>query len=185
MSKPSSQPSRNALVARRPGRSRSAHPTSGKFALQITPQGALSLQAAPRLAVAVDTDVVVIPSGLTLHSAILREGTSVRQIKELADQLGLSEEDLGRRCGLSRPTLHRRKKARGTLSRIESDLWTRYALLFKQAVDVFESEDAARAWLRTSQAALGDQAPLDLALSSSGFREVEKLLTRIDHGVYA
>lgn len=150
--------------------------------IRISNQGSLSIQTVAEPSARYESNS---PNGLLLHSAIINEGTSVRQIKELAEQLGIPEDELGRRCGMSRPTLHRRKKAKGVLSRIEADLWARFALLLKQATEVFESEDAAREWLNSPQMGLGNQVPLDLALSTSGFREVEKLLTRIDHGVYA
>ena len=150
--------------------------------IRVSKRGSLSIQTVAEDSARYGSDS---PSGLLLHSAIVKEGTSVRQIKELADQLGLPEDELGRRCGMSRPTLHRRKKAKGVLSRIEADLWARFALLLKQATDAFESEDAARKWLNSPQIGLGNQVPLDLALTTSGFREVEKLLTRVDRGVYA
>lgn len=124
-------------------------------------------------------------SGLALHSAIVHDGISVMKIKELATQLGLAEDDLGLRCGLSRPTLHRRRKAEGRLSGMESDVLSRHAMLLKQATDVMTDEEAARNWLRSPQLGLAGHIPLDLALTTTGFREVEKLLTRIDYGVYA
>ena len=162
----------------------SEHPANGNFiGLKVSSAGSLSIHTSIR-PVKAKIDVNL-PSGLVLHSAIISKGTSVRQIKELADQLDLSEEEIGKRCGLSRPTLHRRKKAKGVLSPIETDLWARIALLLKQATSVFEDEGAARTWLRTPQTGLDDQVPLDLAGSTTGFREVEKLLTRIDYGVYA
>ncbi len=120
-----------------------------------------------------------------LHSAIVNGSTKVREIKSLAHRLGISEEELGRRCGLSRATLHRRVKANAALAPTEADVWSRFALLLHQAVDVFEDEQSARTWLGTAQPGLGGQVPLDLAQSTTGYREVEKLLTRIDHGVYA
>ncbi len=55
-----------------------------------------------------------------------------------------------------------------------------------QAIAVFDGdEDAARQWLGCPQIGLGNAVPLDCAQTTFGFREVEKLLTRIDHGVYA
>lgn len=120
-----------------------------------------------------------------LHSAILKGSTKVRVIKSLAQRLGIAEEELARRCGLSRATLHRRVKANASLAPTEADVWSRFALLFKQAVDVFEDEESARTWLSAAQPGLDGRIPLDLAQSTTGYREVEKLLTRIDHGVYA
>ncbi len=145
---------------------------------KITPGGSISLQKAIFGQAQAEEDP------LALHSAILKGGTSIREVKSLAQRLGISEEELSRRCGLSRATFHRRVKANANLAPMEADVWTRYALLFKQAVEVFEDEESARNWLRTAQPALGDQLPLDLAQSTTGFREVEKLLTRLDRGVY-
>lgn len=122
---------------------------------------------------------------LPLHSAIVAGGTDVAQIGHLAAHLELTEDVLALRCGLSRPTFHRRKQAKATLSATESDLLARHALLLQQAVDVFEDEAAARDWLKAPQPGLSDQVPLDLVLSTAGYREVEKLLTRIDVGAYA
>jgi Protein of unknown function (DUF2384) len=46
--------------------------------------------------------------------------------------------------------------------------------------------DSARTpWLNCPQIGLGGAVPLEFAQTTFGFREVEKLLTRIDHGVYA
>ncbi|MDB6127048.1 MAG: hypothetical protein JWM35_944 [Verrucomicrobia bacterium] len=129
--------------------------------------------------------VQVYSSTLVWHSAVVDGRTRVRQLAELAPRLGLDEEDLAARCGLSRSTLHRRKQANATLSPAESDFFSRYLLLLAQAKAVFEDEAAARTWLSSPQVGLGQQVPLDLALSTAGYREVEKLLTRIDESVYA
>ena len=146
--------------------------------IKITPRGSISLQATASDQVPAER----VP--FALHAAILKGVTKIREIKTLAQRLGVSDEDLARRCGLSRATLHRRVKANANLAPMEADVWSRFALLFKQAVDVFEDEDSARLWLSTTQPGLGRRVPLDLAQSTTGYREVEKLLTRIDHGVY-
>jgi len=121
---------------------------------------------------------------LALHK-LIGPGLGVSRLVELAAKLDLKLEDLAFRCGISRPTLHRRKAAHQPLSSAETDVLLRYAVLFKQAVATFEDEDAARQWLKQPQYGLGNTIPLDLAETTVGFREVEKLLTRIDHGVYA
>jgi putative toxin-antitoxin system antitoxin component (TIGR02293 family) len=55
-----------------------------------------------------------------------------------------------------------------------------------QAIAVFDGDEAAaRQWLNYPQIGLGNAIPLECAQTSFGSREVEKLLTRIDRGVYA
>jgi putative toxin-antitoxin system antitoxin component (TIGR02293 family) len=86
---------------------------------------------------------------------------------------------------LSRATFHRREADHKPLSAAETDALLRHAFLFKKAVEVFEDEDQAREWLKSPQYGLGGAVPLDLAATTFGYREVEKLLTRIEFGVYA
>jgi putative toxin-antitoxin system antitoxin component (TIGR02293 family) len=114
-------------------------------------------------------------------------GLPFRIIATVAEQAGLAAEELARRIGVSRSTFHRRKKTAGSrLSTQESDALARYASLAAKAVETFDGdEDAARRWLGTPQPGLGDIVPLEIARTTPGYREVEKLLTRIDHGVYA
>lgn len=124
-------------------------------------------------------------TGLDLHEAIRISPAEIGEVGTLAHALGISEDEMGKRCGLSRATLHRRKSSHGTLSMTETDLLVRHAQLLKQATDVLEDADSAKEWLHSPQSGLGGKIPLDLAVTTAGFREVEKLLTRIDYGVYA
>jgi putative toxin-antitoxin system antitoxin component (TIGR02293 family) len=72
------------------------------------------------------------------------------------------------------------------LTEHESDSLARHSSLLSQAIAVFDGdEEAAKQWLSCPQVGLGNGVPLDLAQTSFGYREVEKLLTRIDHGAYA
>jgi len=113
-------------------------------------------------------------------------GYGIGLVREVADGLGITAADLARRIGVARSTFHRKLKGRARLSELESDALARHSALFAQAVSVFGGdEDAARRWLGSAQVGLGDAVPLDMARTTFGFREAEKLLTRIDHGVYA
>lgn len=49
---------------------------------------------------------------------------------------------------------------------------------------VLEDVESAKVWLRTPQPAMGERVPADLLRSEFGAREVERLLQRIEHGVY-
>lgn len=121
-----------------------------------------------------------------IHKEIV-SGLPFRIIATVAEKAGLAADDLARRIGVSRSTFHRRKKSAGSrLSTQESDALARYATLAARAVDAFDGDRAAaQRWLGSPQPGLGDVVPLEIARTTPGYREVEKLLTRIDHGVYA
>lgn len=105
-------------------------------------------------------------------------------LENLGRSLDLSLERLSWLIGISRATLHRRKKE-GHLQFQESDRVVRYERLFSQAAGVFGSKNQALGWLRSSQRGLGGAVPLEYARTEVGAREVEKLLGRIDYGVYS
>lgn len=125
-------------------------------------------------------------SPVGLHKLILR-GLSFERLTDIAAGLGMAPESMARSLGVSRATYHRKmKQPKQLLSPLESDALARYASLFSQAVETFDGDEAAaRQWLNTAQPGLGNAVPLEFALTTVGFREVEKLLRRIDLGVYA
>jgi putative toxin-antitoxin system antitoxin component (TIGR02293 family) len=113
-------------------------------------------------------------------------GFRTHSVAEVAQRFGISPAAMAERIGLSRSTFHRKQKEDALLTGHESDALARHASLLTQAIAVFDGdEDAARQWLNCPQIGLGDAIPLECAQTSFGFREVEKLLTRIDRGVYA
>jgi putative toxin-antitoxin system antitoxin component (TIGR02293 family) len=114
----------------------------------------------------------------------IRAGLPVRELIGLQGSLGISMEKLVPMLGISKPTFHRRK-AGGRLGPGESDRVVRFARLMGKAIEVLESEENARNWLRSPQFGLGGAVPLDYARTEVGAREVEDLLGRIEYGVYA
>lgn len=116
--------------------------------------------------------------------AAVRAGLPMQELAELREVLDLPMERIAAKVGMSRATLHRRQKT-GVLSRDESDKALRLARIAGHAIAVFGSDTRARAWLQAPQVGLGGEIPLDYAETEVGAREVESLLGRIDHGVYA
>lgn len=114
----------------------------------------------------------------------VREGLPMQEFESLCALLGVTEERMARLLGLSRATLHRRKKA-GSLDRVESDRLVRFARLFARAADALGGEDGARSWLSAPARAFGGETPLDFADTEVGAREVEALLGRLHHGVFS
>jgi putative toxin-antitoxin system antitoxin component (TIGR02293 family) len=113
----------------------------------------------------------------------VRQGVAMEEFFALQELLGLSEEALADALGMSRTTLHRRKKS-GTLDSVESERVLRVTRMFVRAEEVFESRQAAREWLRAPAVALQGESPLEYLDTEIGAREVENILGRLEHGVF-
>lgn len=114
----------------------------------------------------------------------VRDGLPLAEFHATREMLGVSEERLGALLGMSRATLHRRKKS-GHLDRAESDRLVRYARLFSRASEALGGLAGARSWLGAPARAFHGECPLDYADTEIGAREVEALLGRIEHGVFS
>lgn len=114
----------------------------------------------------------------------VRDGLPMAEFHATQELLGLNEERLGGLLGMSRATLHRRKKA-GHLDRAESDRLVRYARLFSRAASALGGADGARSWLLAPAIAFHGECPLDFADTEIGAREVEAMLGRLEHGVFS
>lgn len=114
----------------------------------------------------------------------IREGLPLAEFHVMREMLGITEERLGTALGMSRATLHRRKKT-GSLDRAESDRLVRYARLVSHASAALGGIEAARSWLLAPAVAFHGESPLDFADTELGAREVEALLGRLQHGVFS
>lgn len=133
-----------------------------------------------------DTCGVVKDDGAGVQTPVvqrIREGLRFKEFSVLRDLLKIPEEALGKYLGMSNATLHRRKKD-GTFSQAESERLVRFTRLFGIALGVFETEEAARSWLKTENPGTAGETPLSYADTEFGAREVENLLGRIDHGLF-
>jgi putative toxin-antitoxin system antitoxin component (TIGR02293 family) len=114
----------------------------------------------------------------------VRQGLVLDEFTALRELLDTSEEALAGVLGMSRTTLHRRKKA-GRLDSAESERVIRLTRLFTRAEAVLGGPDAARVWLHAPARALGGETPLSYSDTEIGAREVEDLLGRLEHGVFS
>jgi putative toxin-antitoxin system antitoxin component (TIGR02293 family) len=116
---------------------------------------------------------------------MVRRGLPFRRLREFQKASGLTMARISRVIRIPSRTLSRRQ-AVGRLEPDESDRLYRVSRVFDLAVDLFEGDaDGAREWLEAPQPALADEVPLDLASTDAGAREVERLIVRLDHGVFA
>jgi putative toxin-antitoxin system antitoxin component (TIGR02293 family) len=120
----------------------------------------------------------------TLLRAIER-GISYRAFERFRRNTSLPLDRLIDLVQIPRRTLTRRK-ADGRLLPDESDRLLRTARLFGRALQLFEGDrTSAVDWLTREQPALGGNVPLDLARSEVGVNEVERLIGRLEHGVFS
>lgn len=116
--------------------------------------------------------------------AALRKGLSVSNLERVRERLGVSERDILALLGSSVRTYQRRKAQRQNLGLLISDRLYRLAKVQAMAASVFESYTTAADWLKRPNRALGD-SPLNLLDTDVGADMVERLLTRVEHGVYS
>jgi len=115
----------------------------------------------------------------------VNKGLPYRAFDRFCRNSGLSFDAVIALIDVPRRTMTRRK-TEGRFLPGESDRLLRVSRLFAQALELFEgSRDAATGWLVAAQSALGDAAPLDLARTEVGSREVERLIARLEHGVFS
>jgi len=74
-------------------------------------------------------------------------------------------------------------KRRTRLTQVESEKTERLARVIAAAQHVWEDDQSARQWLTTAHPELGNQTPVDRAMSELGAREVEELLDKLFYGL--
>jgi putative toxin-antitoxin system antitoxin component (TIGR02293 family) len=115
----------------------------------------------------------------------IEEGFSYQAFEELQDQLELSISELADLLQIPRRTLSRRKHE-GKLPPDESERLLRFSRVLHTSLEIFEgNHEGALKWLRAKNRALGGETPLDMARTEIGAREVEKLIGRLEHGVFS
>ncbi len=111
-------------------------------------------------------------------------GLSFAAVEALQDQMKLASKEMAKLLDIKFRTFVRRKEA-GRLQPAESDRVLRTSRLFARSKDLFDGdEQAARTWLMSPNRALGGAAPLEIAKTEVGAREVENIIGRLEHGVF-
>lgn len=82
-------------------------------------------------------------------------------------------------------TLQRKRAAGQRLSRDESDRLARLARIVARAEEALASEARAHRWLARPNRGLEGRSPLSLVDSDAGTLAVERVLGRIEHGLYS
>ncbi len=113
------------------------------------------------------------------------KGLPYRTFERFRRNTSLSFERIADLIDIPRRTMTRRKRE-GRFLPDESDRLLRASRVFAKGLALFEGDmDAAARWLTTAQPGLGGSVPLDIARSELGAREVERLVSRLEQGVFS
>jgi putative toxin-antitoxin system antitoxin component (TIGR02293 family) len=114
----------------------------------------------------------------------VERGLPYRAFERLLANTTLHSDDLLALVSIPPRTLTRRKRE-GRFHQDESDRLMRASRIFGRGLSLFEGDrDAAKHWLSEPQKALGGEVPLSVARTELGALEVERLIGRLEHGVF-
>lgn len=122
-------------------------------------------------------------SDLQLAEAV-EKGLPTHAIDE-AVKNGIVEQEVVYRFVVPKRTLQRRRDAARPLSTDESDKLTRLVRTIARAEIALGDPKKAEVWIREPNRALQGKRPLDLLNTDVGARAVEKVLGRIEHGIFS
>lgn len=112
------------------------------------------------------------------------EGLPYGAFERLVSNTSLPSEEALALVNIPRRTLTRRKRE-GRFHEDESDRLLRASRIVARALALFEGDrEAANRWLSEPQRALGGETPLAFARTEVGALEVERLIGRLEHGVF-
>ena len=113
----------------------------------------------------------------------VEQGLAPATLDHLQEAFALSSRELAEALLLSPRTLSRRRRSSDPLPPDESERAYRLGRLAEVAAHVLGGAEAARAWMREPNYALGEAIPLAVARTEPGARLVERLLGQIEHGI--
>lgn len=117
-----------------------------------------------------------------LHDRV-EAGLSYQALERVRQALDVPTSEMADFIRVSTRTLARRRESKH-LEPDESDRLVRLARIVGLALRLFEGDLAqARHWLLAANVALGDEAPVRMATTEIGAREVEHLMGRLEHGI--
>ena len=115
----------------------------------------------------------------------VEQGLSFRAFERFLHNSSFSQGQLSQLVDIAPRTLTRRREG-GRLTSEESDRLLRATRVFARALELFDGDEVAtRRWLSSPQVPLGGAIPLHLIRTEVGSREVEAVISRIEHGVFS
>ena len=115
--------------------------------------------------------------------ALIRNGVSKNDLEDIKDHSGLDYDRLSKILAVSRATLINKKG----LEKFDAATSERILLLadtLSYGESVFEDRDRFNSWMKNSNKALGNRAPIEMMDTVYGIQEVKKMIGRIEYGVF-
>lgn len=117
-------------------------------------------------------------------AALIEKGLPLRVVDVVLES-GLLDANELYTLVVPRRTLAHRKERQNALSPEQSDRLARVVRVITRAEEALGDSEKATRWMRKENRALGGRRPIDLLASDAGTRMVDRVLGRIEHGVYS
>lgn len=116
--------------------------------------------------------------------ALTREGIKKSSLKSLAAHLGITMEVMSRLLHSSHRNIQR-KDEDALLDTLKTEKVLELAAFAQRGIDVTGSKEAFIDWLHSPLVSLSNKSPLEFLDTSFGIQLLQKLLGRLEQGVYS
>jgi len=116
--------------------------------------------------------------------ALTREGIKKSSLKSLAAHLGVTMEVMSRLLHSSHRNMQRKDEDE-LLDTLKTEKVLELAAFAQRGIDVIGSKEAFIEWLHTPLVSLNSKSPLEFLDTSFGIQLLQKLLGRLEQGVYS
>ncbi len=113
---------------------------------------------------------------------VIRHGLSANLARSLGQTFDISVGELSKVLLVSESTLTRKSRDNALLDPSTTERVLRIAAITALAIEVFEDEAKATAWMKRANVALGGQAPLSLCDNDISAAQVRRVLRAIEYG---
>lgn len=111
------------------------------------------------------------------------KGIRKQSVTRLAEVMNIPMKDMATLLNISYKTLGR-KKPTDTLDSLSSSLSIEIAETISKGLSVFEDSDKLNRWLQKQNRALQGGKPIEFLNTPTGIKMINRLLGRIEEGVY-
>lgn len=112
------------------------------------------------------------------------KGISKQAVLRLADVMDIPMKDMAGLLNVSYKTLGRKRKT-DLLDQLVSSLSIEIASTIANGLSVFEDAAKLKRWLQKENRALSNRKPIELLNTPTGINMVNRVLSRIEEGVYS
>lgn len=116
--------------------------------------------------------------------ALTREGIKKSSLKSLSAHLGITMEVMSRLLHSSHRNMQRKDEDE-LLDTLKTEKVLELAAFAQRGIDVIGSKEAFIEWLHTPLVSLNNKSPLEFLDTSFGIQLLQKLMGRLEQGVYS